>query len=75
MTPSPLPPDVFAALPPAGQAYIRSLEAIAAQVDALQARVAELEARLGQDSSKSSKPPSSDGPHEKPAPASTYSTP
>ena len=73
MTPSPLPPDVFAALPPAVQAYIRSLEAVAAQVAALQARVAELEARLGQDSSNSSKPPSSDGPQVKPAPPRTPS--
>jgi transposase len=49
---------VFAALPPAVQAYIRYLEA----------RLADLEARLGQDSSNSSKPPSSDPPHAKPAP-------
>src|SRR5688500_10030590 len=66
--PPPLPGDLFAALPPAAQAYIRSLEAIAAQVAALQARVADLAARLGQDSSNSSKPPSSDPPHAKPAP-------
>jgi transposase len=69
MTPlPPLPDDLFATLPPAAQAYIRSLEAIAAQVAALQARVADLEARLGRDSSNSSKPPSSDPPHAKPAP-------
>jgi transposase len=58
MTPPSLPPDVFDALPPAVQAYIRHLEA----------RLAALEARLGQDSSNSSKPPSSDPPHAKPAP-------
>src|SRR4029453_9873481 len=58
MTPPSLPPDVFDALPPAVQAYIRYLEA----------RLADLEARLGQDSSNSSKPPSSDPPHAKPAP-------
>jgi transposase len=58
MTPPSLPPDVFDALPPAVQAYIRYLEA----------RLADLEARLNQDSSNSSKPPSSDPPHAKPAP-------
>lgn len=69
MTPHPpLPDDLFAALPAAAQAYIRSLEAIAAQVAALQARVADLEARLNQDSSNSSKPPSSDPPSVKSAP-------
>jgi transposase len=58
MTPPPLPPDVFDALPPAVQAYIRYLEA----------RLADLEARLNQNSSNSSRPPSSDPPHAKPAP-------
>ncbi len=59
MTPPPsLPPDVFDALPPAVQAYIRYLEA----------RLADLEARLNQNSTNSSKPPSSDPPHAKPAP-------
>ncbi|AWM39141.1 IS66 family transposase [Gemmata obscuriglobus] len=46
-----LPPEVFDALPPAVQAYIRYLEA-----------------RLGQNSTNSSKPPSSDPPHVKAAP-------
>ena len=58
MTTPTLPPDVFDALPPAVQAYIRYLEA----------RLADLEARLDQNSTNSSKPPSSDGPHIKPAP-------
>lgn len=58
MTPPSLPPDVFSALPPAVQAYIRYLEG----------RLADLEARLGQTSANSSKPPSSDPPHAKPAP-------
>ena len=61
--PPPLPDDLFAALPPAVQAYFRSLEAIAAQLAVLQTRVAGLEAQLGQDSSNSSRPPSSDPPH------------
>lgn len=58
MTTPTLPPDVFDALPPAVQAYIRYLEA----------RLADLEARLNQDSSNSSRPPSSDPPSAKPAP-------
>jgi transposase len=64
MTPPPLPPDLFDALPPAVQAYIRYLEG----------RIAALEAKLNQNSSNSSnssKPPSSDGPHVKPAPPKT----
>src|SRR3954468_10144953 len=63
MTPSALPPEVFEALPPAVQAYIRYLEG----------RLADLEARLNQNSSNSSKPPSSDPPHAKPAPPRTPS--
>ncbi len=38
---------------------------LAGQVGALTARVGELERRLGRDSSNSSRPPSSDGPHAK----------
>jgi transposase len=63
MPPPSLPPDVFDALPPAVQAYIRRLEA----------RLADLEARLNQNSTNSSKPPSSDPPHAKPAPPRTPS--
>ncbi|QEL15462.1 IS66 family transposase [Limnoglobus roseus] len=64
MTPPPsLPPDVFDDLPPAVQAYIRYLEA----------RLSFLEARLNQTSANSSKPPSSDPPHAKPAPPRTPS--
>ena len=68
MTPPPLPDELLATLPPTVLAYIGALEAIAAQVAILTARVAELEARLGQNSANSSRPPSSDGPHVKPAP-------
>src|SRR3954451_9398513 len=63
MTPPPLPPGVFDALPPAVQAYIRYLEA----------RLTDLEVRLGQTSANTSKPPSSDPPHAKPAPPRTPS--
>ena len=77
MTPPPLPDELLATLPPAVLAYLRALEAVAvslaAQVVRLTARVAELEARLGQTSANSSKPPSSDGPHVKPAPPKAHS--
>src|SRR5215212_7353208 len=47
-----LPPEIWDATPAAAQTLILTL----------QARVCELEARLGQDSSNSSRPPSSDPP-------------
>lgn len=72
MLPPPLSPELFNALPPAVQAYIRALEAIIAQltgqVATLTARVADLEAKLNRNSSNSSQAPSTDGPHVKPAP-------
>ena len=72
MLPPPLPPELFDTLPPAVQVYIRTLEAIIAQltgqVATLTARVADLEAKLNRNSSNSSQAPSTDGPHVKPAP-------
>jgi transposase len=68
--PPSIPADLWASFPPAAQA------AIAAQADRiahLEARVADLEARLGQTSANSSRPPSSDPPHAKPAPPRTPS--
>ena len=47
--------------------------AIAAVVVGLEGRIAALEAKLNQNSTNSSKPPSSDGPHVKPAPPKTPS--
>lgn len=61
MTP-PIPEELWVQLPATAQA------AISAVIAALEARIAELEARLNQNSSNSSKPPSTDGPHVKPAP-------
>src|SRR5689334_7941382 len=61
----PLPPELLAGLPPAVIAFIRAL---LAENAALKSRVADLEARLGQNSSNSSKPPSSDPPAVKRAP-------
>ena len=46
-----------------------------AKVEALTARVAELEARLGQNSSNSSKPPSSDAPGSPRQPKEAYRPP
>jgi transposase len=60
-----LPPELLADLPPAVVASIRWLEARVVQ---LEARVAELEAKLNQNSTNSSKPPSSDPPAVKRAP-------
>jgi transposase len=60
-----LPPELLADLPPAVVAYIRWLEARVAQ---LEGRVADLEAKLNQNSTNSSKPPSSDPPAVKRAP-------
>ena len=65
MTPVPQPPDLPDNLPPQVVAYIRVLEAT---ITELVVKVAELEARLNQNSTNSSKPPSSDAPHVKPAP-------
>jgi transposase len=58
MTSPTLPPELIDNLPAPVVAYIRLLEA----------KIAELEARLNQNSTNSSKPPSSDAPHVKPAP-------
>lgn len=61
----PLPAEVFDRLPPEAQAYLRALETT---VRHLQQRVADLEAQLGQNSTNSSRPPSSDSPAVKRAP-------
>ena len=60
-----LPPEVFAELPEAVRAHITALEQI---IRTLSAQVAELTVRVGKNSSNSSRPPSSDPPHAKPAP-------
>jgi len=67
-----LPDEVRVTLPPVVVAYVAALEAtvqtLTAANVALAARVAELEARLGQNSSNSSRPPSSDRPGTRPSP-------
>lgn len=67
--PPSLPAEVVALLTSQAE-RIAELETVVAELRAL---VADLRARLGQDSSNSSKPPSSDGPHVKPAPPKTPS--
>lgn len=67
-----LTPDVMAALPKEVAAFIHWLidenARLRARVAELEVEVAELRARLNQNSSNSSKPPSSDLPSHKPAP-------
>jgi transposase len=58
--PAPLAPNLWDALPAEAQTLILGLQA---EVGTLQERLRELEARAGQDSSNSSRPPSSDPPH------------
>src|SRR5262245_15138871 len=53
---------VGAVLPPPARAVLEQVEAIVTLVPVLQERIRELEARLTQNSTNSSKPPSSDGP-------------
>jgi transposase len=63
--PPSIPADLWDSFPPAARAVIATQHEWIAQ---LEARVADLEAKLNQNSSNSSKPPSSDGPQVKPAP-------
>lgn len=62
--PPPLATNVLAALPPGVAAFIQWQTS---QIEHLAARVAELERQLGKDSTNSSKPPSTEHPHAKPA--------
>ena len=66
-----LPEEVRATLPPAVVAYVAALEAavaaLQAETAALRAEVETLKARLGQNSTNSGRPPSSDPPRARPA--------
>jgi transposase len=65
----PIPAELWNSLRPDAQAAVLALVAsYEARLAQLDARVKELEARLNLNSTNSSKPPSSDGPHVKPAP-------
>jgi transposase len=67
--PPPLSEELLAALPVAVRLHVRRLEAISttlsSQVEVLSTRVTQLEVSLGQNSTNSSRPPSSDGPRVK----------
>ncbi len=65
----PLPPELWAQIPPHVQAALwLVLDGHARRIAALEAEVTELKARLGQNSQNSSWPPSTDGPHLKRTP-------
>jgi transposase len=65
----PIPDELWATVPPTAQAAVRAvIAAMQQQIDGLRAEVTALRDRLNRDSSNSSKPPSSDPPHVKPAP-------
>jgi transposase len=66
----PIPAGVWDSFPPAAQAIIA---AQTERIAHLEARITELETRLNQTSANSSRPPSSDPPHAKPAPPRTPS--
>jgi len=60
---APITPELWDQIPPAAQAALRSvLVGYQQRIAALEQRLRELEERLGQNSTNSSKPPSSDGP-------------
>jgi transposase len=68
--PPSIPDDLWATFPAAAQAIITALTD---EIAALKAEVASLHERLGQNSTNSNRPPSSDPPHAKPAPPRTPS--
>ena len=67
--PPPPSEEILALLPPAVRIYVRHLESIASQLSVqvgdLTTKVAQLQAKLDQNSTNSSRPPSSDGPQLK----------
>jgi transposase len=68
----PFTPQDWAQTPLAVQAYVRTLRD---KVEQLHNRVETLEARLTQNSTTSSRPPSSDSPYKKPRPLASSTTP
>ena len=69
MRPGVIPQATWDVIPPEAQAFVAAvIAAFEARIAAQDARIAELEARLSQSSANSSRPPSSDPPHLKPAP-------
>jgi transposase len=70
--PFPFTPQDWEQTPPAVQAYLRTVRD---ELGQFQARVETLEARLTQNSTTSSRPPSSDSPYKKPRQRPTATTP
>src|SRR5437762_819160 len=70
--PFPFPPQDWEQTPPAVQAYLRTVRD---ELGQLQERVDTLEARLTQNSTTSSRPPSSDSPYKKPRQRTNATTP
>jgi transposase len=70
--PFPFPPQDWEQTPPAVQAYLCTVRD---EVEQLQGRVETLEARLRQNSTTSSRPPSSDAPYKRPQQRTTSTTP
>jgi transposase len=66
MQDAPIPKELWDQIPPAAQAALRVfIDSLHQRIAILEKQVADLTARLGQNSSNSSKPPSSDGPQVK----------
>src|SRR5262245_62723433 len=62
----PIPAELWDQIPPAAQAVVLALvQQYEQRLQALEKRVDELEQRLNQNSTNSSRPPSSDAPHVK----------
>ena len=70
--PFPFTPQDWAQTPPTVQAYLRAMHDALGQ---LQERIETLEARLKQNSTTSSRPPSSDSPYQKPRQRTNATTP
>jgi transposase len=70
--PFPFTPQDWEQTPPAVQAYLRTVRDALGQ---LQERVETLEVRLTQNSTTTSRPPSSDSPYKKPRQRTTATTP
>ncbi len=68
-TQPPIPKELWDTIPPAAQAALLAVfESLHRRIEDLEREVAELKARLSQNSTNSSKPPSSDPPSVKRAP-------
>jgi transposase len=75
MSVPPIPEELWNQIPPAAQAAVLAVIAtLESRITTLETRISELEARLNQNSSNSSRPPSSDPPYTKPTPPQAASS-